>query len=291
MKIGRIAIFALTVMLAGGLTFGQTIRPIWPGRAPGAMGEADRDIPTLAIHLPEKPTGIGVLVCPGGGYGGHAMGHEGTEVAKWLNDRGIAAFILKYRLAPYKHPIPSSDAQRAMRTIRANAEQWRVDPKKIGIMGFSAGGHLASTVATHFDAGDAKAADLIERQSCRPDFAILVYPVISMERPVTHDGSRNNLLGANPDPKLVEGLSNHKQVTAKTPPTFLVHSKTDKVVPVENSVLFHEACRKNGVPSEAVIFETGWHGYGLAPKNPELNWTDHCIKWVQQQTDTVQEGK
>lgn len=257
---------------------------LWPNGAPGAIGQEDRDKPAITVQLPaaEKATGAAVLVCPGGGYGGLAVDHEGKQIAKWLTDRGIAAVVLKYRLGPrYHHPAPLQDAQRALRTVRARAKEWKVDPKRIGIWGFSAGGHLASTAGTHFDEGKPGADDPIERASCRPDFMILCYPVISMEEPYVHKGSRKNLLGEQPDPKLIENLSNDKQVTAKTPPTFLFHTNADSGVVPENSVLFYQALRKAKVPAELHIYETGPHGVGLGQKYPELsNWPDRLEAWL-----------
>ena len=198
---------------------------LWPGGAPGALGAEDADRPSLSLYLPpaERATRTAVVVCPGGGYGHLAVDHEGDQIARWLNSFGVAAFVLKYRLAPrYRHPAPLQDAQRAIRTVRHRARDLNLAPDRIGIWGFSAGGHLASTAGTHFDAGNAAAADPIDRQSSRPDFLILGYPVISFTTEYTHRGSLRNLLGDNPDPKLVESLSNEKQVTAQTPPTLLV---------------------------------------------------------------------
>jgi acetyl esterase/lipase len=259
---------------------------LWPAGAPGAKGESDNDKPTLSINLPasDKATGAAVIVCPGGGYGGLAMGHEGTEIADWLNEHGIAAFILKYRHrgTGYGHPAPLDDAQRAVRTVRARAKEFSLDPERIGIMGFSAGGHLASTVGTHFDQGNPSAEDAIERASCRPDFMILCYPVISLTTAYTHQGSKTNLLGKEPDPKLVESLSNENQVTSETPPTFLFHTSEDTGVPPENSVLFYLALRRANVPAEMHIYEKGPHGVGLATKIPGVNsWPDRCIEWLE----------
>lgn len=266
--------------------------PLWNGKVPYLKSEDPRDIPMLTACLPakEKANGTAVVVCPGGGYGGLAMGHEGTDIAKWLNDRGIAAFILKYRTvskgvpAPI-HPAPITDAQRAIRTVRAKAAEWGVDPKRIGIWGFSAGGHLASSAATHFDKGNKDSDDAIEKVSCRPDFAILAYPVISMKAPVTHNGSRNNLLGKNADDKLVESFCNDQAVTKETPPTFLFHTDEDKGVVPMNSILFYAALKKHGVPAELHIYEKGVHGVGLAPadkhKDPGLSgWPDRLNEWL-----------
>jgi acetyl esterase/lipase len=257
---------------------------LWPQGAPGAVGNEDKDKPTLTVFLPQahKANGAAVVICPGGGYGFLAVDHEGKQIAEWLNSIGVAGFMLKYRLAPrYHHPSPLEDAKKAMRIVRAGAKEWKVDPKRIGIWGFSAGGHLASTVGTHFDNGKPDAEDPVERVSCRPDFMILAYPVISMEPGTTHSGSRVNLIGKNPDPKLVENLSNEKQVTEQTPPTFLFHTTTDSAVLPENSVQFYLALRKAKVPAELHIFEKGPHGVGLAPKDPVLStWKDRLEAWM-----------
>jgi len=257
---------------------------LWPDGAPGAVGTADADKPSLTPYLVAegRGTGTAIVVCPGGGYQHLALDHEGAQVARWLNSIGIAAFVLQYRLGPrYHHPIELGDAQRAIRTVRARAAAYRVLPDRVGVMGFSAGGHLASTAATHFDSGNPAAGDAIERASSRPDFAVLVYPVISFTTQYVHRGSRENLLGADPDPKLVENLSNELQVTASTPPTFLFHTTTDTVVPVENSVLFYMALRKAGVPAEMHIYERGPHGVGLAPTDEALStWPARLADWL-----------
>ncbi|HUB77200.1 MAG TPA: alpha/beta hydrolase, partial [Bryobacteraceae bacterium] len=227
-------------------------------------------------------TGTAVVVCPGGGYVNLAMDHEGDQIARWLNSIGVTAFVLKYRLGPrYRHPIELGDAQRAIRTVRAKAGQFRVMPDRVGIMGFSAGGHLASTAATHFDAGNPAATDAIERVGSRPDFAVLCYPVISFTTPYTHRGSMRALLGDNPDPKLAESLSNELQVTPQTPPTFLFHTNSDTVVPPENSMLFYMALRKAGVPAEIHIYANGPHGVGLAPTDEALStWPARLADWL-----------
>jgi len=257
---------------------------LWPNGAPGAVGETDADKPSITVYLPDAKiaTGAAVVVCPGGGYGFLASGHEGKEPAEFLTKLGVAAFVLQYRIAPrYHHPAPLQDAQRALRTVRSRAKEWNVDPKKIGIWGFSAGGHLASTAATHFDDGKADADDPVEKVSSRPDFAILCYPVITFEDPYCHKGSRENLIGKNPDPKLLESLCNEKQVTEKTPPTFLFHTNQDTGVPPENSILFYMALRKAKVPAELHIYEEGMHGVGLAPKDPVLStWPDRLAAWL-----------
>jgi len=256
---------------------------LWANGAPGAMGNDDIDKPTVTPYLVPsgRGTGTAVVVCPGGGYQHLAMDHEGEQVARWLNSIGVAAFVLKYRLGPkYHHPVELGDAQRAIRTVRARAAEFRIAPDRVGIMGFSAGGHLASTAGTHFDAGKDGSADPIERMSSRPDFLILGYPVISFGT-YAHKGSLHMLLGDNPDPKLVENLSNELQVTAQTPPTFLFHTTEDKTVPVENSILFYMALRKAGVPAEMHIYEKGPHGVGLAPTDEALStWPGRLADWM-----------
>ncbi len=258
--------------------------PLWPNGAPGAQGSAPEDIPSIQLYQPpaDKTNGAAIVVCPGGGYGALAA-HEGHDVAVWLNSIGVTAVVLKYRLGRfgYRHPVMLGDAQRAIRTTRAKAAEWKIDPNRIGILGFSAGGHLTSTAATHFDAGDANASDPIERQSSRPDVAILCYAVITMTDPFTHAGSRKNLLGDTPSPELIDLLSNEKQVTEKTPPTFLFHTEDDKAVPVENSLQFAAALRKAKVPYEMHIYETGRHGVGLAPTIPALStWPKLLENWL-----------
>jgi acetyl esterase/lipase len=256
---------------------------LWPNGAPGALGTEDVDKPSLTPYLAKSPNGTAVIVCPGGGYQNLAMDHEGVQIAKWLNSLGISAFVLKYRLGPkYHHPAMINDAQRAIRTVRSRAASLHIQEDRIGIWGFSAGGHLASTAATHFDSGDPNAWDPIDRAGSRPDFAILAYPVISLGE-FAHVGSRNNLLGKNPDPKLVEDLSNDLRVTAQTPPTFLFHTTADATVPVENSVRFYLALRKAGVPAELHIFQNGPHGVGLAPTDATLSaWSGLLANWLRE---------
>jgi len=257
---------------------------LWEGKAPGAVGDEDRDIPTLTYYAAygRQTSGTAVIVCPGGGYVGLASNHEGRQVANFLNSLGVKAFVLKYRLGPrYRHPAPLTDAQRAIRLVRSRAKEYDILPDRIGIMGFSAGGHLASTAATHFDAGNPSAEDPIDRLSSRPDFIILGYPVITFTQPYMHKGSRNSLLGENPDPKLVELLSNELQVTPQTPPAFLFHTNADTGVPPENSVSFYLALRKAGVPAEMHIFERGPHGVGLAMNDPALaEWPRLLANWL-----------
>ncbi len=259
------------------------VEVLWPNGAPGALGTLPVDVPELSIYLPASgATGTGVVICPGGGYQTLSMEKEGSLIAEWLNKLGVAGFVLKYRLGPrYHDPAMIQDAQRAIRTVRVRATEFGLDPSRIGIWGFSAGGHLASTAATHFDAGNPAASEPLDRVSSRPDFAILSYAVITMDLAYTHRGSRNNLLGPNPDPKLVESLSNELQVTDRTPPTFLFHTTADTTVPVENSINFYLALRKAKVPAEMHIYERGAHGVGLAPQDPVLSsWPDRLAAWL-----------
>ncbi len=278
--IGLIAASALLAQAPATMPKGDLL---WADGAPGAMGTEEIDKPTLYPYpVPAgRGTGTAVIVCPGGGYQGLSMDKEGDQIAKWLNSVGVTAFVLKYRLGPkYHHPVELGDAQRAIRTVRAKAADYRVAADRVGIMGFSAGGHLASSAGTHFDAGNQGATDTIERMSSRPDFLILCYPVISFLN-FAHQGSKRNLLGENPDPKLVEGLSNETQVTAQTPPTFLFHTTTDATVPVENSVMFYSALRKAGVPAELHIYERGPHGVGLAQTDEALSsWPSRLAAWL-----------
>jgi acetyl esterase/lipase len=263
--------------------------PLWPDGAPGALGQADKDIPTLTAYLPDpaKATGAAIVICPGGGYA-HLAPHEGADYARFLNECGVAGFVLKYRLASdgYHHPAMLQDAARAVRLVRARAGEWKLDPHRVGIMGSSAGGHLASTLVTHFDAGKPDAADPVERQSSRPDLGILCYAVITMGQ-FTHQGSKLNLLGKDPSPELVRELSNELQVTKDTPPCFVWHTYEDNAVPVENSLQFAEALRRAGVPCDLHIYQKGPHGLGLGTRewNPEKRhpWTRDCIVWLQVQ--------
>jgi acetyl esterase/lipase len=258
---------------------------LWPGGAPGAKGERPEDKPQITVSpaTEKRAAGTAIVVCPGGGYGSLAMDHEGKQIAEWLNSLGVTAVVLEYRHRGkgYGHPAPMQDVQRAIRTVRANAEKWDVDPQHVGVLGFSAGGHLASTAATHFDRGNAKSNDPVERQSCRPDFAVLCYPVIAFGESYTHVGSQRNLLGENADPKLIAEFSNEKQVTSETPPTFLWHTTEDKAVPPENSVQFYLALRRAEVPAELHIFEHGRHGLGLAKDLPGVSlWPKLCEEWL-----------
>jgi acetyl esterase/lipase len=258
---------------------------LWPNGAPGALGKEEKDQPKFIIHLPEteKAARAAVVILPGGGYGALAMDHEGKQIAEWLNSNGIVAFICDYRHRNkgYGHPAPLQDAQRAIRTVRARATEFGVDPAKVGILGFSAGGHLCSTAVTHFDKGKADSDDPIERASCRPDFGILCYPVIAFDEPFTHRGSQNNLIGKDASPELIRSLSNEKQVTAETPPCFLWHTWEDTGVPPQNSLAFYLAMVNHKVPGELHIYEKGRHGVGLAKGIPGTDkWPETCILWL-----------
>lgn len=283
-------IFTLACAAAPTAFSAEPIR-LWEGNAPGALGEAPHDIPTLTPFLPtaEKNSGTAIVICPGGGYG-HLAAHEGEGYAKWLAEHGVAGFVLKYRLGSnkYRHPVMLGDASRAIRLVRSRAAEWNVKPNQIGIMGSSAGGHLASTAVTHFDAGKTDAEDPIERQSSRPDFGILCYAVISMEDGVTHTGSRKNLVGDNPDPALLQHLSNEKQVTKETPPCFLWSTGEDKAVLVTNSLQFVAALQKAGVPYDFHVYQKGGHGIGLSEgKNGAATgevhpWGKDLLVWLRQ---------
>ena len=259
--------------------------PLWPEGVPGAVGQEDADKPAITIYLPApaQATGTAIVICPGGGYSGLAIDHEGHQVARLLTSRGIAGFVLKYRLGPrYHHPAMLQDVLQAIRYVRGNAAELEIKPDRIGVMGFSAGGHLASTAATLFDDPDGTPAGTQPAVSARPDFAVLAYPVIVMGDAPAHTGSQRNLLGENAPAALVAKLSTDRQVTAKTPPTFLFHTTEDAGVPVENSVRFYLALRKAGVPAELHAYEKGVHGVGLAPNDPVLRtWTDRLFDWLE----------
>lgn len=261
------------------------IECLWPEGAPGAVGTEEQDRPSLSVYRApaERANGAAVVVCPGGGYGFLAVDHEGHQVAQWLNGLGVSAFVLQYRIAPrYHHPAPMQDVQRAIRTVRARAGEWKVDPGRIGVWGFSAGGHLASTAVTHFDAAKPNSVDPIDRASCRPDFGVLVYPVIVFGKPYGHPGSMRNLLGDRVnDPRLAAELSSEKQVTSRTPPCFLVHTGQDAAVPPENSIDFYLALRQASVPAELHLYEKGEHGFGLGTGDPVLStWPDRLAAWM-----------
>ena len=241
--------------------------------------------PTLSVFLPaaEKATGIAVLICPGGGYGGLAFSHEGFAIARWLNVNGIAGIVLKYRLPSDlimkdKSIGPLQDAQEALRTIRRNAPAWKINQNKVGVIGFSAGGHLASTLSTHYTS---KVYAIKDTTSARPDFSILIYPVISFDASITHSGSRKNLIGDNPSEDAIKLYSNELQITENTPPAFLVHSADDKVVPAKNSIIYFEGLQKNNISAELHIFQKGGHGYGLAVnRGTESEWPGLALNWL-----------
>jgi acetyl esterase/lipase len=288
------------VILLGGTGMMQSVNAegasatavqLWPGAAPGALGTEPKDIPTLTPFLApaEKATGAAIVVCPGGGYA-NLTAHEGNDYAHWLNELGISAFVLRYRLGSngYRHPVMMQDATRAMRTVRAHAAEWKVDPKRVGIIGSSAGGHLASTIMTHYDAGDPNSTDTVERQSSRPDLGILCYAVISFGEK-GHRGSEKNLLGDNPPEDLQKSLSNELQVTTDTCQAFLFHTADDHVVDVENSLLFAQAMVEHKVPVDLHIYTQPKHNHGLGlgakidnPAGRHI-WTLECAKWLKQQ--------
>jgi len=312
-------IFASLALLIGATTTRAQMAnsssfPLWPDGAPGALGSTSNDIPTLTVYLPKatndprvamrsaakgmtvylpKATNgpmAAMIICPGGGYG-HLADHEGKVYALWLNDLGIAGYVLKYRLGPkYHHPAMLQDATRAVQTVRAHASEWGIDPKRIGIIGSSAGGHLAATLATHFTNGDTSATDPIDRVSSRPNVAILCYPVITLEEPFMHKGSLINLLGTNPPPGLVEELSAEQHVTSNTPPCFIWTTFEDKTVPAENSFMFAEALRKAHVPFDFHVYQHGGHGQGLGSHvyDPSkfLPWVSDCAYWLKSQKFT-----
>jgi len=278
---------ALLAMSIFAFAQNEPVLPLWSaGTVPGARGDGTNDVPTLTVYLPEadRRSGAAMVICPGGGYGGLAQ-HEGRDYALYLNREGISCFVLKYRLGShgYRHPIMLQDAARAVRLVRARAGEWGVDPGRVGIMGSSAGGHLASTLITHFDSGRPDAVDPIDRESSRPSVGVLCYPVISLGK-FTHQGSKNNLLGSNPAPELVEDLSNEKRVRKEGPPVFLWHTVEDKAVPVENSLLFAQALRDAGVPFDLHLYEKGRHGIGLMAKPPQFEnahpWAADLVFWL-----------
>ena len=244
----------------------------------------EEQAPAIAVYSVQNATGSAVVICPGGGYVSLQMEKEGHKLARWFAQRGVTPVVLTYRHAPHRHPVPSNDVRRALRWVRANAAELDVDENRVGVMGFSAGGHAAGTVAVHFDAGNPTSPDPIERQSCRPEFAILIYPVITMGQPLTHGGSRSNLLGPDAPPELVDQLSLEKHVTASTPPTFLFHTTPDPSVPVEHTLMFYQALRRAGVPAEMHVFAHGHHGVGMAEDMPGLSqWPALLEAWMQRQ--------
>ena len=256
--------------------------PLWaPGKAPvtAARDKFEDGNAFITVHSPSEPNGAAIVICPGGGYGGLVMGPEGHGIAKWLNRHGVTGIVLRYRLPRGRSHVPLLDAQRALRTARANAAKWKIDPGRIGIMGFSAGGHLASTAATRFDGGAPDSADPVEHHGSRPDFAILVYPVITMGAQ-GHGGSRRNLLGGNPGAELLSLFSSEKQVTSKTPPTYLAHARDDRPVPIGNSRVFHQAMQENGVNGELLELPSGGHGLN-GYRGPMWDaWQSGSLKWL-----------
>ncbi|MEZ5072184.1 MAG: alpha/beta hydrolase [Bacteroidales bacterium] len=278
------------------------VLPLWEGNPPNSKASSEKEIrdttslvfvrqvqvPDVAVYLPSpgNATGEAVVVCPGGGYSGLAYDWEGVDIARMLSARGIAAIVLKYRLPGEKsniepHKSPLLDAQRALRLVRHHAREWRIDPARIGIMGFSAGGHLASTLSTHFDKGDPGSADPVERESCRPDFSVLMYPVITFTQDFMHRGSRDNLLGTDPDPDLVRSFSNELQVGPDTPPAILIHASDDAAVPVENSLEYYKALLENDIPAELHVYPYGGHGFSLANGKGHLaTWPDRVVDWI-----------
>jgi len=259
--------------------------PLWADAAPGALGSNPSDIPTLQPYLPDPAivTGAAIVVCPGGGYGMLAA-HEGEGYARWLAENGVAAFVLEYRLGTngYRHPVMLQDAARALRTVRAGAAKWKVDPHRIGIIGSSAGGHLASTLLTHYDAGNPQASDPVERVSSRPDLGILCYAVISTDAN-GHGNSMENLVGKTPSPKLLDWLSSEKQVTSETAPCFIWHTWEDQIVKVENSMIFARALREKGVPFDLHVYQKGHHGIGLGDPACPHPWAVDCLFWLRVQ--------
>ena len=256
---------------------------LWPGGAPGALGTEDKDKPKVLVYrAPGPEPRPAIIVCPGGGYGHLAMGHEGHQIAKWLNGIGVTAVVLDYRHRGkgYGHPAPLGDAQRSFRLARHQSQAWGIDPNKLGVLGFSAGGHLASSVSVHHDSGDPNAEDAIEQRSCRPDFSVLCYAVIAFGQPFSHRGSQRNLLGTEPTPELVAHMSSERQVDATTPPTFLWHTSQDPVVPAQNSVAYYLALLEHKVPCEMHLFEQGRHGVGLGKGLAADEWPALCRRWL-----------
>lgn len=264
------------------------VLPLWVDKVPAAHGDGSKDKPKLTVYPAPtgKAVGAAVVVCPGGGYGNLALDHEGKQVAEFFNALGVHAFVLEYRVTKDRPgplaPAPKLDVLRAIRLVRSKASEWGIDPNRVGLMGFSAGGHLASTGGTQFDAGDKDAADPIDRVSSRPDFLILGYPVITMEAGVTHAGSRTNLIGKNPTPEQIAEYSNETRVTEDTPPTFIFQTDEDAAVPAENAIRFYLALRKAKVPAELHVYQKGRHGVGINPKvGPGTDaWKDRLADWL-----------
>ena len=284
-------IFVLCILLIATVSVGQDTPPagkatnakrmaLWDGAAPIGEGVTEEANAWITVHQPTSSVnGTAIVICPGGGYGGLVVGPEGHGIATWLNQHGITGVVLEYRLPAGRHSVPLLDAQRAIRTLRTNAKQWNLDPARIGIMGFSAGGHLASTAGTHFDDGDATANDAIDRVSCRPDFAILIYPVVTLSEK-THSGTKMNLLGKEPSPELVKRYSNELQVTAKTPPMFLAHALDDGPVPPENSRALFAALQEKSIPSKYLELPSGGHGLNGYQGPMWDAWQEQSLVWL-----------
>ena len=304
MKPIHCSLFTILFFLLPQIALSQEVIPLWPEGIPcestnEIVIENDERIgrkiskvhtPEMVVYkpMPYQSNGTSVVICPGGGYTILAWDWEGIEMAHWFNSMGVTAFVLKYRLPHWesedcRDKVALMDAQRAIRIIRSRAGEWNLNPERVGIMGFSAGGHLASTALTHFDPGDAEAQLLLDRESSRPDFGILMYPVVSFDTTVYHSGSRKNLLGSNPSVEEVDYFSNEKQVTADTPPTILFHSTDDKAVIPENSIHFYLALKKYGVPAELHIYETGGHGFAMAKQKERgvTRWPQTCEAWLE----------
>jgi acetyl esterase/lipase len=293
---GRALALGLAVSLLGGKAIAQNAEILlWPKGAPLAngtisTGTASTDKPSITPYPATNPNGAAVVVFPGGAYAGLATSYEGTTPAQWLASKGIAGFVVKYRFGPYHHPVEMWDGQRAIRWVKANAAKYGIDTARVGVLGFSAGGHLASTVSTHYDGGNPSAADTIDRQGCKPAFSILAYPVISMQPSLTHGQSRDNLLGLTPSKALVDSLSSEKQINDKTPPAFLFHSTDDGVVKIGNPQAYYDSLRKHNIPASFMIFDHGGHGYGMADgKGGAITdavlhtWCDSSLKWLDKQ--------
>lgn len=275
---------AILGLLSSSLSAAEPTAPLrlslWPDKAPdGSGGWVSPENSALTVHRPTRPNGIAVVICPGGGYGGVVAGPEGHGIARWLNQHGIVGVVLEYRLPAGRSRVPLLDAQRAIRTVRLNAREWQVDPKRVGIIGFSAGGHLAATASTRFDLGDPGTAHTLEGQSCRPDFTILVYPVITFGG-LTHSGSRDNLLGKNPSPEAIERFSCERQVTRQTPPAFLAHAVDDRAVVIDNSRMYHAALKAHGISSRLLELPDGGHGlHGYQGASWDA-WQREAIEWL-----------
>ncbi|MEM8733222.1 MAG: alpha/beta hydrolase [Planctomycetota bacterium] len=278
--------FGVPAMAQDGARVQPEVIPLWDRDVPLALGDAEKDIPDLIAYIPQstaKAKQGAIVILPGGGYGGLAIDHEGHQIARWANKMGLAGIIVRYRHRGrgYGHPVPMLDAQRAIRLVRSRAAEWQIDPTKVGIMGFSAGGHLATTTLTKFDSGKTADSDRVEQESCRPDFGIVCYAVVAMGESFTHAGSQRNLLGKEATPELIKFMSNEKQVRPDTPPCFIWHTAEDRVVPAENSLRFYSALVQEQVPAELHVFSKGRHGIGLgASVEGASQWPLLCERWL-----------